>query len=142
MQLVVSDYTFLNVIGRKKGEMPFLYGIQWKMSELYNDDVNNSEKQLNEDGGKAENIVRLADDTGYEMDFLVLDTVEYEYEQYDVLVPATKADSEDYAQVLILRKEFDISSPSAYSVVMDREITSKVFEIFKEMHGNKDLFTS
>ena len=111
------------------------------MSVLYNDDVNIGENETENGGYDQENIVRLADDTGYEMDFLVLDTVEYEYEQYDVLVPVTKADENDYAQVLILRKEFDISSPSAYSVVMDREITSKVFEIFKEMHGNKDLFT-
>ena len=111
------------------------------MSVLYNDDVNNDGNTPGNDNENQNNIVRLADDTGYEMDFLVLDTVEYEYEQYDVLVPVTKADDNDYAQVLILRKEFDISSPSAYSVVMDREITSKVFEIFKEMHGNKDLFT-
>ena len=112
------------------------------MSELYNEDVNNNGKGTENGEDNQENIVRLTDDTGYEMDFLVLDTVEYEYEQYDVLVPVMKADENDYAQVLILRKEFDVASPSAYSVVMDREITSKVFEIFKELHGNEDLFSS
>lgn len=89
------------------------------------DEENNvSEEEL-------DNIVVLNDENGDEVEFEFLDVIEYEGEQYIVLLPT---DEQDEGEVVILRVEDTESSEDeeSYVSVDDEEILTKVFEIFKE----------
>ena len=77
-----------------------------------------------------DNIISLNDENGNEF----LDLVEYEGEQYVVLLPVLEEGEEDDGEVVILRVEDsdDESEEEAYVSVDDEEILMKVFNIFKE----------
>ncbi len=81
-----------------------------------------------------DNIISLNDENGNEVKFEFLDLVEYEGEQYVVLLPVLEEGEEDDGEVVILRVEDsdDESEEEAYVSVDDEEILMKVFNIFKE----------
>jgi len=81
-----------------------------------------------------DNIVSLIDDEGNEVEFEVLDVVEYEGEEYVVLLPA----DEEAEDVLILLIENADTDEESYVTVDDEDKLMKVFEIFKER--NEDEF--
>ena len=90
------------------------------------DEENNvSEEEL-------DNIIVLNDENGEEVEFEFLDVIEYEGEQYIVLLPNDEQD--DGEEVVILRVEDTDSSEDeeSYVSVDDEETLTKVFEIFKE----------
>ncbi len=90
------------------------------------DEENNvSEEEL-------DNIIVLNDENGEEVEFEFLDVIEYEGEQYIVLLPTDEQD--DGEEVVILRVEDTDSSEDeeSYVSVDDEETLTKVFEIFKE----------
>ena len=86
------------------------------------DDVNNIPENMQE-GEELDNIVVLNDEDGNEVEFEFLDLIEYDGEEYVVLLPNDDED-EDAGEVLILKLE-DTDSE-------DEEVLNKVFEIFKE----------
>lgn len=95
------------------------------------DDVNNIPENMQE-GEELDNIVVLNDEEGNEVEFEFLDLIEYEGEEYVVLLPNDEED-EDAGEVLILKLEdTESADEESYVSVEDEEILNKVFEIFKE----------
>lgn len=92
------------------------------MSEDLNNGVNPEE---------LDNIIVLNDEEGNEVEFEFLDLIEYEGEEYVVLLPGE--DDENSEEVLILKLEdTDSEDEESYVSVEDEETLNAVFEIFKE----------
>ena len=86
------------------------------------EDTNNEE---------LDNIIVLNDEEGNETEFEFLDLIEYEGEEYVVLLPVEEA--EDAGEVVILKLEdTESEDEESYVSVDDEEVLNKVFEIFKE----------
>lgn len=97
---------------------------------MNNDDLNQvpNEENLEE---LDENIIRLTDENGEEIEFEFLDLIEYEGEEYVVLLPNDEDD--DAGEVVILKlEETESEDQESYISVEDDEVLQKVFEIFKE----------
>ncbi len=79
------------------------------------------------------NIVTLKDEEGNDVNFEFLDLIEYEGENYVVLLPADE-EAEDADEVVILKEEpsEDNSEEETYGSVEDEAVLNKIFEIFKE----------
>ena len=74
-----------------------------------------------------DNIVTLNDEFGNEVQFEFLDLVEYNGEEYVVLLPADDEDGE----VVILKVEALDDDKDSYTSVEDEDILMAVFQIFK-----------
>ena len=86
------------------------------------EDTNNEE---------LDNIIVLNDEEGNETEFEFLDLIEYEGEEYVVLLPVEEAD--DAGEVVILKLEdTESEDEESYVSVDDEDILNKVFELFKE----------
>jgi len=86
------------------------------------EDTNNEE---------LDNIIVLNDEDGNEAEFEFLDLIEYEGEEYVVLLPVEE--SEDAGEVVILKLEdTESEDEESYVSVDDEDTLNKVFEIFKE----------
>ena len=86
------------------------------------EDTNNEE---------LDNIIVLNDEEGNEVEFEFLDLIEYEGEEYVVLLPVEE--SEDAGEVVILKLEdTESEDEESYVSVDDEDVLNKVFEIFKE----------
>lgn len=95
------------------------------------EDLNNNVPENNENGEELDNIIVLNDEEGNEVEFEFLDLIEYEGEEYVVLLPTNEED--DAGEVLILKLEdTDSEEEESYVSVENEEILNKVFEIFKE----------
>lgn len=94
----------------------------------------------NFEGEELDNIVILNDENGDEVKFEFLDLVEYENEQYVVLLPVLEEDEEDDGEVVILKVEDtdEDATEESYVSVDDEETLMQVFNIFKEKY--KDEF--
>ena len=94
-----------------------------------NDDVNNVPNEL--EGEELDNIIVLNDENGDEIEFEFLDLIEYEGEEYVVLLP--HEEEEDADEVVILKLEdTDSEDEESYVSVEDEDVLQAVFEIFKE----------
>lgn len=80
-------------------------------------------------------IITLEDDLGNEKDFEFLDTVEYDGEEYIILLPV---EEEEQNEVMILRIDSIDDETENYVGIDDEEVLQKVFDIFKERY--KDDF--
>lgn len=87
-----------------------------------------------EDFEDLDNIIVLNDEDGNEIKFEFLDLVEYENDEYVVLLP----EDDESEEVVILRLEEENGENETYSSVEDEAILNAVFAIFKEK--NKDEF--
>ena len=80
---------------------------------------------------ELDNIIILNDEEGNEAEFEFLDLIEFEGEEYVVLLPVEE--SEDAGEVVILKLEdTESEDEESYVSVDDEEVLNKVFEIFKE----------
>ena len=88
------------------------------------------------DEEEMENIVYLSDEDGNEVAFEYLDSVEYNGEEYVVLISTDENDDE----VVILKVEPtpDDEDEEDFVTVESEEVAQAVFDIFKER--NKDYF--
>ena len=81
---------------------------------------------------ELDNIIVLNDEEGKEVQFEFLDLVEYEDEEYVVLLPVEDAE-DDAGEVVILKVEdTDSEDEESYVSVDDEETLNTVFEMFKE----------
>ena len=88
-----------------------------------NEDTNNEE--LND------SIIILNDEEGNEVEFEFLDLIEYDGEEYVVLLPVEE--TEDADEVVILKlEETESEDEESYVSVDDEDVLNKVFAIFKE----------
>ena len=79
-------------------------------------------------------LVTLVDDEGNEVEFELLDVIEYENEEYVLLIE----NNEDAEGVIILKIESLDDETENYVGIDDEEILSNVFDAFKEKY--KDEF--
>ena len=89
------------------------------------------EENFNEDLG--DNIVILNDEDGNEVKFEFLDLIDFEDEEYIVLLPMTEDGEEEEGEVVILKVEDtdEDSEEESYVSVEDEDTLNKVFQIFK-----------
>lgn len=80
-------------------------------------------------------ILELTDEDGNEVEFELVDSVDYEGEEYLILLPMEEEDPE----VVILKVVADSKGNESYVTVDTEETLMAVFEIFKERF--KDIFT-
>ena len=95
--------------------------------------MNNDENNvpIEQEGEELDNIIVLNDENGNEIEFEFLDLIEYEGEEYVVLLPNDEED--DAGEVVILKLEdTDSEDEESYVSVDDEEILQNVFDIFKE----------
>lgn len=78
-----------------------------------------------------DSIVTLTDDEGNEVDFLLLDVVEYEGGDYLVLLPLEEEEGEEDVSddVLILKAE-NTEDGEIFSGIEDENVVNAVFELF------------
>lgn len=92
--------------------------------------VNNENEELDN------NIVTLKDEDGNDINFEFLDMIEFEGENYVILLPAEETDDEESDEVVILKEEKDAEGvgedEESYASVDDEEVLNKVFDIFKD----------
>ncbi len=93
--------------------------------------MDNKNDNLNEE--LEDNIIILNDEDGKKTKFEFLDLINYDDEQYVVLLP-TEEESDEPGEVVILRVEDtdQDSDEESYVSVEDEEVLNKVFEIFKD----------
>ena len=88
------------------------------------------------DAEEIDNIVVLNDEDGNEVEFEFLDLIEFEGEQYVVLLPTQESEDEEEAdagEVVILKLEdTESEDEESYVSVDDEDTLNSVFEIFKE----------
>lgn len=99
------------------------------------EDVNNIPENIGE-GEELDNIVVLNDEEGNEVEFEFLDLIEYEGEEYIVLLPAEDVENEEPDEVVILKteklKEETDSDEETYVSVENEDVLNAVFDIFKD----------
>lgn len=92
------------------------------------EDMNNN---FNEESEEIDNIIVLNDENGEEVPFEFLDLIEYEGEEYVVLLPVEENDDAD--EVVILKLEdTESEDEESYVSVDDEEVLNAVFDMFKE----------
>ena len=88
----------------------------------------------NEKNMELDNIVTLEDENGAEVPFEFLDLVDYQGEEYVVLLPV----GEESEEVLILHVGHEDEETDSYTGVEDEETLNAVFALFKEKF--RDVF--
>lgn len=104
-------------------------------------DENKNNIPTENEGEELDNILTLNDEDGNEVEFEFLDLIEYEGEEYVILLPVEdEEEAEEPGEVVILKLEDtdDDSEEESYVGVEDEEILNQVFEIFKDKY--KDEF--
>ena len=92
------------------------------------EDINNN---FNEESEEIDNIIVLNDENGEEVPFEFLDLIEYDGEEYVVLLPVEEDEEAD--EVVILKLEdTENEEEESYVSVDDENVLNNVFEIFKE----------
>ena len=88
----------------------------------------------NFEGEELDNIITLNDEDGNEIKFEFLDLIDFENEQYVVLLPVLEEGEEDDGEVVILKLEDseEDSEQESYVSVESEETLMKVFNIFKD----------
>ena len=95
-----------------------------------NDNENNVPN--GQEGEELDNIIVLNDENGDEIEFEFLDLIEYDGEEYVVLLPNDE-DEDDAGEVVILKLEdTDNEEEESYVSVDDEEVLKAVFDIFKD----------
>ena len=78
-------------------------------------------------------LITISDEDGNEFDCEILDEIEYEEENYLILLPVEEDEDEDEnGAYYIFKEEFDENGESELVTVDDEEILDKVDAIFQE----------
>jgi len=94
------------------------------------------------DDEELNNIIVLSDENGEDIQFEFLDLIEYEEEEYVVLLPVVEEGEED-GEVVILKVENtgEDDDEESYVSVDDEDTLNQIFEIFKEKFKDEFNFT-
>lgn len=97
-------------------------------------DENKNNIPAENEGEELDNILTLNDEDGNEVEFEFLDLIEYDGEEYVILLPVEdEEDVEEPGEVVILKLEdTENEDEESYVSVEDEEILNAVFEKFKE----------
>ena len=102
------------------------------------------DEENNEFDENMSNIIILNDENGNEVQFEFLDLIEYESEEYVVLLPVVEeGEGEDDGEVVILKVDDsdEDSDEESYTSVDDEQTLTAVFEIFKDKFKEEFNFT-
>lgn len=100
------------------------------------------DEEMNGFDEEIDNIIVLNDENGNEVQFEFLDLIEYDSEEYVVLLPVVEEDEEDDGEVVILKvEETESDEEESYVSVDDEEVLTAVFEIFKDKFKDEFNFT-
>jgi len=89
------------------------------------------EENNNLEDEELDNIITLNDENGEEVQFEFLDLIEYNSEEYVVLLPVEE--TEEAGEVVILKvEESENEDEEEYVGVEDEEELNAVFQIFKD----------
>ncbi len=83
-------------------------------------------------GEEMDNIIVLNDENGNEVKFEFLDLIEYEGEEYIILLPTEEGEDNDEVVILKVEDSEDDPDMETYVSVDDDETLNAVFDIFKE----------
>jgi uncharacterized protein YrzB (UPF0473 family) len=103
--------------------------------------MDDDENMVDEYMDDESNIVVLNDEDGNEIKFEFLDLIEYESEEYVVLLPVDDDGENDDGEVVILKLEDSDTDEESYVSVDNEEILTAVFEIFKDKFKDEFNFT-
>ena len=97
-------------------------------------DENKNNIPTENEGEELDNILTLNDEEGNEVEFEFLDLIEYDGEEYVILLPVEdEEDTEEPGEVVILKLEdTENEDEESYVSVEDEDILNAVFEKFKE----------
>ena len=92
------------------------------------------DENLDFGGEELDNIIILNDENGNEVKFEFLDLIDFENEQYVVLLPIQEEGEEDDGEVVILKLEDtdEESDEESYVSVEDEDTLMQVLNIFKD----------
>lgn len=95
-----------------------------------------------ENNEMQDNIITLKDETGKDLKFEFLDLIEYNNENYVVLLPVADDGTEEGEEVVILKEEglTEDGEDESYGTVEDEAVLNQVFEIFKDKFKDEFLF--
>lgn len=77
-----------------------------------------------------DSIITLTDDEGNEVDFLLLDVVEYTEKDYLVLLPMAETEDEDEEDNVLILEVVRNGEDETYVGIDDEAVLSAVFELF------------
>ena len=90
-------------------------------------------------GEELDNIIILNDENGNEVKFEFLDLMEYEGEEYIILLPTEEGEDNDEVVILKVEDVEDDPDMETYVSIDDEDTLNAVFEMFKEKF--KDEFS-
>ena len=83
-------------------------------------------------GEELDNIIILNDENGNEVKFEFLDLMEYEGEEYRILLPTEEGEDNDEVVILKVEDVEDDPDMETYVSIDDEDTLNAVFEMFKE----------
>lgn len=83
-------------------------------------------------GEELDNIIILNDENGNEVKFGFLDLMEYEGEEYIILLPTEEGEDNDEVVILKVEDVEDDPDMETYVSIDDEDTLNAVFEMFKE----------
>ena len=83
-------------------------------------------------GEELDNIIILNDENGNEIKFEFLDLMEYEGEEYIILLPTEEGEDNDEVVILKVEDVEDDPDMETYVSIDDEDTLNAVFEMFKE----------
>ena len=83
-------------------------------------------------GEELDNIIILNDENGNEVKFEFLDLMEYEGEEYIILLPTEEGEDNDEVFILKVEDVEDDPDMETYVSIDDEDTLNAVFEMFKE----------
>ena len=83
-------------------------------------------------GEELDNIIILNDENGNEVKFEFLDLIEYEGEEYIILLPTEEGEDNDEVVILKVEDVEDDPDMETYVSIDDEDTLNAVFEMFKE----------
>ena len=96
----------------------------------------NEELYTNEDMESEGALITLEDEDGNEVEFEFLDVVEFDNEEYIVLIE----NQEDADEVVILKINVIDDDTEEYVSIDDEELLDKLFDIFKQKYEGEINF--
>ena len=83
-------------------------------------------------GEELDNIIILNDENGNDVKFEFLDLMEYEGEEYIILLPTEEGEDNDEVVILKVEDVEDDPDMETYVSIDDEDTLNAVFEMFKE----------
>ena len=89
-----------------------------------------NKNQMNNE--EMDNIIRLTDEIGKETEFEFLDLVEYDGEEYIILLPVEVTEDDDGGILILQVTDTGDADNEEYTSITDETVLDNVFGIFKK----------